>query len=74
MVMSGNDSESDKRPYSLKKPVNFWKFRKTYPIPVKRSCMDEEQDGGSKPPISTKLTSIIILGFFISKDTDLTQT
>jgi len=36
--------------------------------------MDEEQDGGSKPPISTKLTSIIILGFFISKDTDLTQT
>ena len=26
--------------------------------------MDEEQDGGSKPPISTKLTSIEILGFF----------
>jgi len=32
----------------------FWKFKKTYPKPVKRSCMDEDQDGGSKPPISTK--------------------
>lgn len=61
MVISGNDSESDEQPYSSKKTINFWKFRKTYPKPVKRSCMDEEQDGGSKPPISTTLITIELL-------------
>jgi len=53
MVISGNDSESDEQPYSSKKTISFWKFSKTYPKSVKRSYMDEDQDGGSKPPIST---------------------
>ena len=54
MVMFGNDSDPGVTTLQLTKTYQFWKFLKTYPKPVKRSHMDDGQDGGSNPPISTK--------------------